>query len=58
MMYLILIFFVFLIFYFQTFRLRENFYLRSTRNQSYDLRGDPFKIHPTFMPWNMSTIPL
>lgn len=38
----------------------ENFWnmsTRSTRNQSYDLRGDPFPIqfNPQLSPWNMSS---
>ena len=39
----------------------ENFYInmstRFTRNQSYDLRGDPFQIpsNPNLSPWGMSS---
>ena len=43
------------------FSINEKFYInmstRFTRNQSYDLRGDPFRIpsDPNLSPWGMSS---
>ena len=51
--------FIFLILSFILGTVVENFWnipTRSTRNQSYDLRGDPYIIPPAYYPWNNSTI--
>ncbi len=62
----ILLFFALLYFFsplFESFMIGIplNVSTRFTRNQSYDLRGDPFPnpyYGPGLSPWNMSTIPV